>query len=109
MIFFCSLYKEEYFKEQKLSKEQRYKYYKKNVQDSDIVLFFIKSDHKSGGMEFELDQATRHKKEIILAIKEKLDFPDFRKNAHDIIEYNNLKELYQILDKYNFDSRENYS
>lgn len=101
--FFCSLYHEEYFKEQKLSKAQRYEYYKQNVKDSDIILFFIKSEHKSGGMEFELGQATLHKKEIILAINEKLDFQDFRKNANDTIKYNNLKEFYEILDQYNFE------
>jgi hypothetical protein len=100
--FFCSLYKEDYFKKHNLSKEQRYAYYKQNVKDSDIVLFFIKSADKSGGMEFELNQAIQHGKQIILAIQEKLDFPDFRDNANNIIEYNNLEQFYEILDKYSF-------
>ena len=100
--FFCSLYKEDYFKEYNLSRKQRYDCYKQNVKDSDIILFFIKSDDKSGGMVFELNQAIKHRKKIILAIQKKLNFPNFRDNAHDIIEYNNLNQLYESLNKYSF-------
>lgn len=100
--FFCSFYKEDYFKEHKLNKEQRYEYYKKNVLDSDVILFFIKTADKSGGMEFELDLAKKHDKKIVIAIKNDLDFQNFRNDADEVIEFGDLEQFYKILSRYNF-------
>lgn len=100
--FFCSFYKEDYFKEHKLTKEQRYDYYKQNIIDSDIIFFFIKTADKSGGMEFELNHAIKHRKKRILVVKNNLDFSVFRENAHDIVEYNNIDQFYEILKHYDF-------
>ena len=97
---FCSLYKENYLKKNYKSKAERYDYYKQNIKDSDIILFFIKSKDKSGGMEFELEQAINYEKKRILAIQEDLKFPNFRDKANDIMEYKNLEQFYKILDSY---------
>ncbi len=100
--FFCSFYKEDYFKKQKFSRDQRYEYYIQNLKDCEIILFFIKSNDYSEGMETELDQAIKHDKKIVVAIQKNLGFTNFRKNAHDIIEYRNLEHFYKILETYDF-------
>lgn len=101
--FFCSLYKEDYFEEQRFSLEQRYDYCNQNVIDSDVIFFFIKTADKSGGMEIELNQAIKHEKKIILAINESLDFTVFRENAHSIIEYKGLEQFHEVLSQYDFE------
>jgi hypothetical protein len=100
--FFCSFYKENYFKEQNFSRNQRYEYYIQKLKDCEIILFFIKSSDDSEGMKIELDQAIKHDKKIVIAIQKNLSFTNFRKNAHDIIEYRNLEHFYKILETYNF-------
>lgn len=99
---FCSFYKEDYLKKKYPLKAERYEYYKRNVKNSDIVLFFINSIDKSGGMEFELKQAIDSGKKRILAIQEGLEFSNFRESICDIIEFKDLEQFYQILERYIF-------
>lgn len=97
-----SIQSEKYFAENHFTNEQIYDYCIKKQEESDIFLAFVKSPEQSHEMEIESEKADELKQKYILAIKKNLDFSDFRNQAEDIIEYNNLKELCEILSNHNF-------
>ena len=96
---FCSLFLEDRFQNKGLSYKEIYDYCSKKLKEHDIILFFIKSEGKSKGMEIELDEAVKNGKKIILAIQKDLHFTKFRSVAHQTIEYNELSDLYDSLAK----------
>ncbi len=96
---FCSLFLEEHFKNEGFSSDYIYEYCSGELKEHDIILFFIKSEEKSTGMELELKQAIKNNKKIVLAIQKNLHFTKFRKSAHQIIEFNELTHLYDLLAK----------
>jgi hypothetical protein len=49
-----------------------------------------------------LDLAVKHDKRIMLAIKNGLDFQNFRQHAHNVVEFNDLEHFYAILSQHNF-------
>ena len=99
---FCSTFKIEFFEEQKFSTEEIYGYCNERLVEHDIILFFIKSHHPSHGMQLELDVAIRHNKKIILLIDGALKFNKFRKNAHEIIEFNKTDSINSKISTINF-------
>ena len=96
---FCSLNEEEYFKSRKLTVDEIYEYCNQKLEEYDTILFFIKSEEKSKGMEMELEKAIKHNKRIIVAIKKNIYFSRFCENAHEIIKYTDLENLYALLSK----------
>ncbi|PIT90816.1 MAG: hypothetical protein COU22_00115 [Candidatus Komeilibacteria bacterium CG10_big_fil_rev_8_21_14_0_10_41_13] len=95
---FCSRFLEDWFRKNNYSKESIYQYALKQMIDVDLILFFIRSGKPSHGMKLELDKAIELKKKKILFIKKELKFPEFRKVADQIIEFNDLDK---DLDKLN--------
>jgi len=94
---FCSLFLEEHFKNEGFSSQEVYDYCSKQLLKHDIILFFIKSGEKSKGMLIELEEAIKNNKKIILTIRKNLHFAEFRQAAHQIIEFDELSNLYDLL------------
>lgn len=68
----------------------------KEIDDSDSLLVFIKSEDMSEGMFIEVGYALSKKKKIILLIKEGLKTNYLNEFADKIIKFNNLEELNSI-------------
>ncbi len=96
---FCSLFLEGYFQDKGFSSDDVYRYCLQKLEEYDTILFFIKSEGKSTGMELELKEVLKQEKRIILVIQKNLDFTKFRKNAHQIIEFDKLSDLYHSIAK----------
>ena len=64
---------------------------------SDCLLAFVKSEEKSEGMLLEIGYAIAKKKKFILAIKKDAKTVFLREMANQIIEFDNLKDLYEKL------------
>jgi len=96
---FCSITKKKYFQEQAWSKNYIYQYCLKKQENCDIILSFIHSEHKSLGMEKELKKAININQKIILAIPKQLNFSHFREKANKIIEYSELEQLCEEINK----------
>jgi uncharacterized protein YqgQ len=96
---FCSLFLEEHFKNEGFSSQEIYDYCSQQLKKHGIILFFIKSEDKSKGMEIELEEAIKNNKKIILVIRKNLHFAKFRNAAHQTIEFNELSDLYDLLAK----------
>jgi hypothetical protein len=94
---FCSLFLDEHFKNEGFSSQEIYDYCLLQLQAHSSILFFIKSEEKSKGMALELEAAIKNRKKIVLAIRKHLHFPEYRKAAHQIIEYDELSNLYDLL------------
>ena len=67
------------------------------VDESDVFLALVRSAEQSKGMNMESARAIAKNKRYVLAIKRGLDFPEFRKTAHLILEYDALDDLYSQL------------
>jgi len=94
---FCSLWLEDFFRQNKMTADQIYCYCNNRLSESDIFLAFIKSEEESKWMKMELEEALRLNKKIVLAIKEWLNHDNFRTNASKIIEFRTYDEIYEIL------------
>lgn len=68
----------------------------KELDKSDILLVFIKSEQKSEGMLIEIGYALSKKKKIVLLIKKGVGTTFVREIADKVIEFNNLKELRRL-------------
>jgi len=95
--YFCSFWKEAFFKKNKFTHKQILEYVFKELEKSDIYLAFIKNEDKSEGMLLEAGYALAKKKKIYLAIKKGTDTVFLRDFADKIIEFNELDELYKKL------------
>ena len=99
---FCSFWLKDFFRERCYTTEQIYEYCLNEMDSRDTFLAVVKSEHKSDGMRRELEKAKSAGKRYILAIKEGLDFQNFRETAHKIIEYTDIHHLagqLELLDK----------
>lgn len=90
---FCSFWKSDFFREHKHTNRQIMEYQMKEMDDSDILLVFIKSDDKSEGMLIELGYCLAKNKRIILAIQKGLETTFVRELANEIIEWENIEDL----------------
>lgn len=63
---------------------------------SDAMLVFIKSEHKSEGMLMEIGYALSKGKKIILLIKKGIETTFVREIADKVIEFDNLSELKKL-------------
>jgi hypothetical protein len=94
---FCSLFFNEHFESKKMSTNDVYKFCLEQLISHDLILFFIKSEEKSHGMELELRKAIEHKKKIVVAIQKNLCFSEYRIRASKIIEFDDLPNLFNLL------------
>jgi len=65
----------------------------KEIDSSDVVLFFVRSPKISQGMLIELGYSLANKKKIILAIKENIKDSVFRRQIEEVIEFKNMADL----------------
>jgi len=98
---FCSLFLEDFFRNNGFSADDIYAYCLEQLEAHEIVVFFIKSPNASKGMELELEHAISSRKKIVLAIQKQLIFNEFRQAAHSVIEYDELSDLFCILKEMN--------
>ena len=71
----------------------------KELDDSDCILAFVKSEEKSEGMLIEIGYALAKRKKFILAIKKDIETTFIKEMADQIIEFEGLNELYNKLSK----------
>ena len=84
--------------QQNFTHTEIYGYCLKKLQTTDVLLAIINKKEKSKGMLLELAEAKKYNKKIILIIKEKLEFNEFRQNAQYIIKYKNNQQLFKLLE-----------
>lgn len=68
----------------------------KEIDKSDCLVVFIKSEDKSEGMLMEIGYALAKKKKIFLLIKQGVKTTFVREIADKIVEFKNLKELGEL-------------
>ena len=71
----------------------------KEIDKSDIILFYVKSSRISQGMVAELGYCLAKKKKLILAINATIKESIFRRQIDEVIEFKGLKDLKQKLEK----------
>ena len=84
---FCSFLLENYFREREMSIEQIYNYCLREQESCDIFMPLINSNHRSSGMELELEKAKELRQRQILLIRKGLEFTQFRNSSYKVIEY----------------------
>jgi len=94
---FCSFDKNAFFDENKYSYKQILDYALRELDESDVVLAFVKSPEKSEGMLLELGYAMATGKKIILALKEGAKPVFLPEIASTVIHFSDLPELYSKL------------
>ncbi len=98
-IPFCSFWKDDFFKKNKFTYKQILEYALNELENSDCILAFVKSEDKSEGMLLEIGYALAKKKKLILAIKKDVRTVFIREMADQIIEFEALDQLYSKLSK----------
>ena len=94
---FCSFWKDDFFNENKFSHKQILDYAYNELDKSDCLLAFVKSEEKSEGMLLEIGYALAKKKKFILTIKKDVKTVFLREMANQIIEFDDLEDLYEKL------------
>jgi nucleoside 2-deoxyribosyltransferase len=96
---FCSLWKGDFFNENKYTNKQILHHALKELDNSDIYLAFIKSGDKSEGMLIEAGYALAKGKKFYLAIRKGVYTTFMREIADKIIEFEDLEGLCCELNK----------
>ncbi len=96
---FCTIFEEERFAEEKWTGKQIMKKACKEIDSSDIVLFFVKSEKISQGMLVEFGYSLAKKKKMILAIKKGIKNSIFRRHIDEVIKFENINDLKRKLSK----------
>lgn len=91
--YFCSLDKEEFFKQKGFNQAEILKYVFDELKKSDHLIVFVKSENVSQGMLLEIGYALAHEKKITLLIKKGLSQRYLRDLADEIIEFDDFKEF----------------
>ncbi len=94
---YCTFWESDFFREQNFTTDQIYMHGLLKVDDNDTFLALIRSPERSKGMVMESARAISKNKRYVLAIKRGLEFPEFRKVADVVVEYDGLDELYRQL------------
>ena len=69
----------------------------KEIDNSDFVLFFVKSPEVSQGMLLELGYCLAKHKKLVLVIKENIKESIFRRHIEKVIEFKTIEELNKTL------------
>lgn len=96
---FCSFWKGDFFNENRFTHKQILEHALNELENSDCLLAFVKSEEKSEGMLIEIGYAIAKKKKFYLAIKKGIKTTFIREIANKIIEFETLEELYSKLKK----------
>ena len=90
---YSTIFESEQFANLKFSSKQIMEKAFKEIDKSDLILFFIKSLEVSQGMLMELGYAIAKKKKIILAIQRDIKDIIFRRQIEEVIEFKDLEDL----------------
>jgi len=96
---FYSFFRENFFREKNFTNKQILEYALKELDISDVILAFIKSEDRSEGMLLEIGYAIAKKKKFILAIKKGVKTTFLREMANRRIEFENIEDLCSKLSK----------
>jgi len=95
---YCSFNSEDFYKLNKFTNKQILEHALDELNNSDCILAFIKSEEKSEGMLLEIGYAKAKNKKFILAIKKGIKTTFLREIADKIIEFDNIAELTKQLE-----------
>ena len=97
-----SMQSQDYFAANHFSNKQILEHTLQELDQADVYLAYINSDQRSEGMLIELGYALAKGKKIIVAVKKgsRTYTPEL---ASEVIEYENLEELYQKLEQLNLE------
>ena len=95
---FCSFGYDVFFQREKYSYKQILDYALRELDESDYVFAFIKSQEKSEGMLLELGYAYAKGKKIILAKKDDVYTTFVQELANNTISFTDLEDLYKKLE-----------
>jgi nucleoside 2-deoxyribosyltransferase len=90
---YSTIFETEQFANEKWSGKQIMEKAFKEIDNSDVVLFFVKKEDISQGMLVELGYSLAMKKKIILAINKNIKESIFRRQIDKIIDFDNLDDL----------------
>lgn len=99
---FCTIFEEEKFAKEKWTGKQIMRKAFQEIDSSDTVLFFVKSEKISQGMLMELGYSIAKNKKMILAIKKGMNNSIFRRHIDEVIEFENINDLKKKLLKTKF-------
>lgn len=74
----------------------------KEMDSSDVILFFVNSDDESQGMILELGYAFGKGKRVVLAVNKRVGNCIFRRQIWEVIEFEDINDLCRILKNYKF-------
>lgn len=93
----CMFWRQEEIEENQYDLKQIYKLCAEEISECDQVIFFIKNENESRGMEWELERCREFGIKVCLLIKRGVEYKKFRDNINQIHEFDDLKELNQVL------------
>ncbi len=96
---YSTIFDNEQFAKEKWSGKQIMNKAFKEIDESDLILFFVNSPEISQGMLVELGYSLGKKKRIILAIQKEICDIIFRRQIEEIIEFEDLEDLKKKLSK----------
>jgi len=96
---YSTIFDSEQFANEKWSGKQIMEKAFKEIDKSDLILFFVNSPEVSQGMLIELGYSLGKKKRIILAIQKEIRDIIFRRQIDEVIEFDYLEDLKKKLKK----------
>ena len=96
---YSTIFDSEQFANEKWSGKQIMEKAFKEIDKSDLILFFVTSPEISQGMLVELGYSLGKKKRIVLTIQKEIRDIIFRRQIDDVIEFEDLEDLKKKLKK----------
>jgi nucleoside 2-deoxyribosyltransferase len=93
---YCSFWDSKMFEEKNYSHKQILNHALHELDSSDWVIIFVKSEEKSVGMLLEVGYALAKKKKLLLIVKKGVKISYLDEVADKTIEFENLKQLKEI-------------
>lgn len=90
---FCSISREKYFLDNKFTARQIIDYSLKELEQSDVLLAYIKSPEKSEGMILEIGFAIAKQKPVYVLIKEGIKTGYIESAAEKVVVFNEFSEV----------------
>lgn len=97
--YYSTIFDSEQFAHEKWSGKRIMEKAFKEIDESDLILFFVNSPDISQGMLVELGYSLGKKKRIILAIQKEIRNIIFRRQIEEVIEFEDIEELKKKLIK----------
>jgi len=102
-VYYSTILDSDQFVSEKWSGKQIMQKAFKEIDCSDVILFFVKSPEISQGMLVELGYALAKKKKLVLAIGSQIKESIFRRQIREVIEFKDLEDLFNQLSKLKLD------